>query len=74
MSLMLMGTSTLLIGVIPTDQQIGREASGYIIMLLRVAQGLAVGGKCELLFTSNLVDWGGKEREGGGERDPLYDF
>lgn len=44
LTLFLMGASTTLIGVLPTFEQIGVAAS-ILLVLLRVIQGLAVGGE-----------------------------
>ncbi|WDZ91022.1 MFS transporter [Nocardiopsis sp. HUAS JQ3] len=43
-TLMLMGTSTFLIGLLPTAEQIGMWAAALLV-LLRLAQGFAVGGE-----------------------------
>jgi len=44
MTLMIMGISTFLIGLIPTYAQIG-IAAPVLLLLLRVAQGMGLGGK-----------------------------
>ena len=43
-SLILMGGSTFLVGCLPTYQEIGVSA-GYLLLILRCFQGLAVGGE-----------------------------
>jgi MFS family permease len=43
-TLILMGASTALVGCLPTYDQIGVTA-GYILIGLRILQGLAVGGE-----------------------------
>lgn len=41
--LVLMGTSTIAVGCLPTRDQIGSSA-GYILVFLRIIQGLSLGG------------------------------
>lgn len=43
-SLLMMGISTVLVGLLPTGEQIG-AAAPILLILLRIAQGLAAGGE-----------------------------
>jgi MFS transporter, MHS family, shikimate and dehydroshikimate transport protein len=44
MTLMIMGVATVLIGLLPTYQQIGLAAP-LLLLLLRIAQGIGIGGE-----------------------------
>src|SRR5256885_15804193 len=46
-TLMIMGVSTFLIGLLPTHAQIG-VAAPILLLLLRVAQGIGLGGEWEI--------------------------
>ncbi|MTH94723.1 MFS transporter, partial [Roseibium sp. RKSG952] len=49
-SIMMMGISTALIGILPTTDQIGATA-GLLLVLLRIVQGISVGGE----FSGSIV-------------------
>jgi MFS family permease len=61
-TLMLMGVATFLIGLVPTYSEIG-ILGGVIVTLLRVAQGLGVGGEWggSVLLS---VEWGQRHNRG----------
>ena len=50
LSIVIMGLSSLLIGLLPTHQQIG-VAAGLLLVLLRMVQGFSVGGE----FTGSIT-------------------
>lgn len=63
MTLMLMGVSTVGIGLLPTYEQIG-VTSAFLLILMRIGQGLALGG-----------EWGGAvlmAAENGDEKNRGY--
>jgi MFS family permease len=61
-TLTLMGVATFLIGLVPTYAQIG-VAGGVILTILRIVQGLGLGGEWggSMLLT---VEWGNRWRRG----------
>src|SRR2546429_8430236 len=61
-TLTLMGSATLLIGLVPTYAQIGLAAS-VLLVTLRIVQGLGIGGEWggTMLLT---VEWGNRRRRG----------
>jgi metabolite-proton symporter len=61
-TLLLMGISTLLIGVLPTYAAIG-VAAPILLVVMRIAQGLGVGGEWagSVLLA---MEWGRKDRRG----------
>jgi MFS family permease len=50
-TLILMGACTFLVGCLPTIDTIGPVA-GYILIFLRIMQGLAIGGECNTDFNT----------------------
>jgi metabolite-proton symporter len=61
-TLLLMGVSTFLIGVVPSSASIGTLAP-VVLVLLRIAQGIGVGGEWggSVLLA---MEWGDKKRRG----------
>ena len=61
-TLILMGAATFLIGLLPTASSIG-VAAPVLLTLLRVAQGIGVGGEWGGSVLMSM-EWGSKERRG----------